>query len=148
MAYILYEGARKEEYMKKFWLLIILLGIFGQAQALEYTDYSDFSDFTSEYAENNDLTDVKVERRYKYYYLEKELGEYGTEPTLEYPYIDKEDFISTDYSNLSPNKPEERDNRIIDTVKEYYYEKVKDVNYIEIGCLNEGFKISNIKVIY
>ncbi len=134
--------------MKKIWLLIILLCSWGKCLALEYTDYSDYSDFTDEYIESNELTDVKTERRYKYYKLEKELGPYSENSTLEYPYIDKDDFIDNGFSALSPDKPLEADNRIIESVKGYHYRKVKDINYLELVCNGKNASINNFEVYY
>ncbi len=134
--------------MKKFLLLVILLFSCSKCLALEYTDYSDYSDFTDEYIESNDLTDVKKERRYKYYRLEKEYGPYNNETTLEYPYIDKNDFIDNGFSAFSLNEPEKADNRIIESVKGYHYRKVKDINYLELVCDGQNSSISDLKLYY
>ncbi len=134
--------------MKK--ILVIFLMLFGMSNvyALEYSDYSDFSEYTDEYIQSDDLTDVRTERRYKYYKLEKELGGYGESDLLNYPYIDKEDYIYSDFSDFSIDMPEEKDGRIIEEILGYRYKKLKDVNYLEINCVVSPIVLSNIEVLY
>jgi len=134
--------------MKKILVLFLMLFGVGQVSALEYSDYSEFSEYTDRYIQSDDLTDVKVERRYKYYKFEKELGGYGEDTTLDYPYIDKEDFIYTDYSNLSLDKPLEKEGRVIEEINGYHYKKIKDINYITLEASMADLTLDNIKVLY
>ncbi len=134
--------------MKKILLLFFMLFGIGQVSALEYSDYSDFSEYTDSYIQSDELTDVKTERRYKYYRLEKELGGYGENASLDYPYIDKEDYRYTDYSDLAIEKPLEKEGRIIETVNGYHYSKVKDINYLKIRVSMSDIALSDIKLLY
>ncbi len=133
--------------MKKI-LLIVLLLSFSNVQAMEYSDYTEFSDFTDQYIESDDLTDVKVERRYKYYKLEKVLGDYSVETTDEYPYFDKDDYKYTDYSSFSEDKPEDKEGRITDSKTSYKYKKIKDPNLINISASMADSTIKNLKIFY
>ena len=118
--------------MKKILLFLILTFCVSNVMALEYTDYSEFSEFSEEVIKEDDLTDVKSERRYKYYKLNKILGPYVESPSEKYPYLDDEDYIYTNYSEVSPIKPEDKEGRIIEEVGSYKYKRVKDINYITI----------------
>ena len=132
--------------MKKILVLFLLFFAVGNASALEYSDYTDFSEYTENYIQSNDLTDVKIERRYKYYKLEKELGGYGENDSVEYPFIDKDDYIYTDYSDVSIEKPSEKEGRIIETINGYHYHKVKDINFLKIKVLMSDIALSDIKI--
>ncbi len=134
--------------MKKILVLFLLFFAVGNASALEYSDYTDFSEYTENYIQSNDLTDVKIERRYKYYKLEKELGGYGENDSVEYPFIDKDDYIYTDYSDVSIEKPSEKEGRIIETINGYHYHKVKDINFLKIKVLMSDIALSDIKILY
>jgi len=134
--------------MKKILVLFLMLFGVGQVSALEYSDYSEFSEYTDRYIQSDDLTDVKVERRYKYYKFEKELGGYGEDTTLDYPYIDKEDFIYTDYSNLSLDKPLEKEGRVIEEINGYHYKKIKDINYLKISASMGKMTLGEFEILY
>jgi len=134
--------------MKKILVLFFMIFGIGQVSALEYSDYSDFSEYTENYIQKDDLTDVKVDRRYKYYKLEKELGGYGENDSLEYSFIDKYDYIYTDYSNVSVQKPEEKEGRIIESVNGYHYSKVKDINFLKIRVPISDIALYDIKILY
>ncbi len=134
--------------MKKILVLFLMLFGVGQVSALEYSDYSEFSEYTDRYIKGDDLTDVKVERRYKYYKFEKELGGYGEDTTLDYPYIDKEDFIYTEYSGATLDKPEIKEGRIIETVLGHHYSKIKDINYIKLEAQMASITLADIEVLY
>lgn len=133
--------------MKKILTIFLMMFFINNVQALEYTEYTNFSDYTDQYIQKDDLTDVKIERRYKYYKLEKELGNYGKE-NPNYPLIDKEDYIYTEYSKPTLEKPEEKEDRIIETINGYHYKKIKDINYIKLEATMADLIIENLKVIY
>ncbi len=134
--------------MKKLLVLFVMLFGMSNVYALEYSDYSDFSEYTDKYVQGDDLTDVKVERRYKYYKYEKELGGYGENDSLDYPYFDKDDYIYTEYSNVSLDKPEIKEGRVIETVLGHHYSKIKDINFI-LFHISMGFAVlDDFEVLY
>lgn len=134
--------------MKKILLFLILTFWVSNVMALEYTDYSEFGEFSEEVIKEDDLTDVKSERRYKYYKLNKALGPYMDRSSEEYPYLDKEDYIYTDYSEVSPIKPEDKEGRIIEEVKGYKYKKVKGVSFIRFTNSMGFVTIDNMRLFY
>ena len=134
--------------MKKILLFLILTFCVSNVMALEYTDYSEFSEFSEEVIKEDDLTDVKSERRYKYYKLNKILGPYVESPNEKYLYLDDEDYIYTNYSEVSPIKPEDKEGRIIEEVGGYKYKRVKDINYITISAWMSYINLANVEVLY
>jgi len=134
--------------MKKILVLFLMFFGIGQVSALEYSDYSDFGEYTENYIQKDELTDVKTERRYKYYKLEKELGGYGENNSIEYPFIDKDDYIHTDYSGLNTQRPEEKEGRIIEEVNGYHYKKIKDINYLKISASMGKMTLGEFEILY
>lgn len=134
--------------MKKVICLVLSIFFINSVQAMEYTEYGEFGPYTEEYIQSDNLTDVKVERRYKFYKLQKEFGEYSRTTNQNYPYLDKEDYIYTDYSNESILKPEEQEDRVIETLDGYHYQKIKDINYITIESSITSKTLSNIEFLY
>jgi len=139
--------------MKK--ILIILLACFyiTDVSALTYSDYGDFTDFQEEKIESDDLTDVKVERRYKYYKLKKELGPYEEAYKVNdnYKEISYEDYIYTEESEYLDEKPDEKEGRIITEDNVYKYKKAFDINHVDIFNLNYNninIIVNNLKVFY
>ena len=88
------------------------------------------------------LAKEEVVRKYKYYYLEREDGPYSLSETEEYPNIDREDFIYTDF--VSAEKPEEKEKREIEKVYYHKYKRTKNINHIKIE--NFSSKISDIDI--
>ena len=115
--------------MKKILLFMLLIFIGIGVHAEEYTDYSDFS-----YSENevvsDELTDVKVERRYKFYKLNKVLGSYALEN--DDLLFDTDDYIYTDFSDWSEVRAEDKNGRIIESKQVYQYDKSGPIDVIKL----------------
>ena len=143
-------GFLERKSMKK--LLIVLLCFYiGNVSALEYSDYSLFSDFTDKEVKSDEFTDVKVERRYKYYKLTKEYGPYEKEDfdNEEYPYIDSEDYTYTLESDYLDEKPADVKGRVITEHTLYHHLKADDINYIKLyNSSNVDLHYSNFNVVY
>ncbi|MCI9084140.1 MAG: hypothetical protein HFH46_00810 [Bacilli bacterium] len=134
--------------MKKLICLILTLFFINSVQAMEYTEYGEFGPYIEEYIQSDNLTDVKVERRYKYYKLIKEYGEYSRTTNQNYPYLDKDDYIYTNASTPNIIKPEEKEDRIIEELDGYHYKKIKDINYITIDVSRTTKTLSKIEFLY
>ncbi len=130
--------------MKKI-LIVIMLLFCSNVQALDQNNYSEF---TENKIEETDLIDVKVERRYKFYKEVKELGGYFNNE--EYSLIDRDDYIIENESPLSIIKPEEKENRIINTYEGYHYKKAKDLKYLIVKAKDNSniIKFKNLKFNY
>lgn len=131
--------------MKKLLLVCFLFYSFN-VQALEYTDYSSFSDFSEEKIIEDELTDVIVERRYKYYKLVKKLGDYALETSD--VLFDKDDYIYVPDNQLFVERPAEKADKIILEHKGYQYQKVKGITYLEVKNYGETFYQDGFEVIY
>ena len=120
--------------MKKIFTIIILLMFTIKVQAVEYTPYTSFGEYTENIIQSDNLTDVKHERRYKYYKENKILGPYETKNTIneEYPLVDKEDYTYTKESEYQTIKPDEKEERIISEYEGIKYQKAKDINYLKL----------------
>lgn len=97
------------------------------------------------------ITPVKAKeeviRKYKYYEVLKEEGPYSQTATEDYPKIDYDNFIYTDYTE-SENFPEQVEGRQIERVNYYKYKRTKNINYIKIQNKTTTFNIYNIKIDY
>ncbi len=134
---------------KRIMVVILLMMVSFNVSALSYTDYSDFSEYDDKFIETSDLVDVKTERRYKYYKLERENGPFSETSSLEYPFIDYDTYKYTDFSELSFDMPEEKEGREIVQEWGYKYAKLKDINFIEIkNFWINSFKIEEFKLLY
>lgn len=127
--------------MKKILLVLVLLFI-PKVHALTYTDYSDYSEFTENEVQGTDLIDVKTENRYRYYKLEKVIGNYGEKG---YDYVDYNDYILSKESEMSLTKPNEKD-RVINEKYGYEYKRVSPVNFIKITNKGSYISMKNIKI--
>lgn len=93
--------------------------------------------------------DDNYERRYKYYKVEKELGSYESEniSNQDYPLIDYNDYIYTDYSEWSSLEKEgEREEKTV-----YKYSSPLDTNKIILSDFANDFHyvdVSAIRVYY
>ena len=137
--------------MKKIFTLIILLISISQVQAIEYTPYTNFGEYTENVIHSDDLTDVKHERRYKYYKENKILGPYEKEDTIneEYPLIDKDDYTYTKESDYQTIKPEEKEGRIISEYEGIKYQKAKDITYLKLtNNSNKSIDITDFNLKY
>ena len=85
---------------------------------------------------------------YKYYRLNKILGPmvYKDEINDEFPFIDENDFIQTDFSEFSINKPMFREGRNIFEYEGFRYSEELKINYVEIEVTN-NFDFKNISFI-
>jgi len=131
--------------MRKCLFLFLLLIPFD-VFAVSYTDYSDYN-YSYDYVEANDLTEVTIERRYKYFKEVKEYSDYLDEINNDYPYI-TEDYLLSDlvYSSSYP------DFDVIDLKEIPYtsYKEFKKVRYIKLDdFITNGnvFLIKEIDVI-
>ena len=131
--------------MKKLILIILLSCFIGNVSAEEYTNYSDFGPFTENKIEADTLTDVKIERRYKYYKYIKQLGPYGQDSNNQYKYLDKNDYIYTNFTDYKEEKPEEKENRVVEEKIFYQYLKVGPIDEVEIIADSEAV-IENLKL--
>ena len=140
--------------MKKiivFTFLFFCLTFSVKADKIYYSEYGDYSEYSSTEIISNDTTDVRLKSLYKWYHVEKNLGDYYHEfsnPII-YPYIDYEDYINTSYSNWSQDIPEVISNRVIEEKIGYLYEEIKPVRYIHLRDLSGSygfFRISELEI--
>lgn len=136
--------------MKKILFCILLCCYMPLVQALEYSEYSKFSDYTDEVIKGDDLTDVKVERRYKFYKLNKVIGPYLKEGVTldDYPYLDKENFVYGDYSEYSFDKPLEVPLRETETKMMNHYKMAGPIDYITVRATNGDIYLDNFIFLY
>lgn len=88
-----------------------------------------------------------IVRKYKYYRLDKVLGSYVSEADEEFPLLDNDDYILSDLSELSVDKPEEKEFRNIYTYDGYEYKKKWKANKFTINNYYEG-TISDFGIYY
>lgn len=96
------------------------------------------------------ITPVKAKeviKKYKYYEIAKEYGPYSITQTEDFPMIDYNDFIYTDYIE-SENIPKNEEGRQIEIINYYKYKRTKNINYIKVQSTSIDFNISNIKIEY
>jgi hypothetical protein len=139
--------------MKRLLIFFILFLIPSTIYAEEvyYSSYSDFSSWQETPVEADELTEVEIETRYRWYknirindnyYLE------GLNNPL-FAHKDNEDYIETDWSEWSTTYPKNVLNRIIEEETIYRYRYMKDIRYIHIydayGSYG-AFRIPEIKV--
>ena len=138
--------------MKKILLIILTCFYLTNVQAFEYSEYSDYGDYTEEVINGSDLIDVKKERRYKYYKLQKVLGPYEEKNSFneDYPYVDLDDFNYTKESDYLLNKPLEKEGRVITEYDGLHYKKVKEITSIRINNQSSDYyiKVTNLFLTY
>lgn len=88
-----------------------------------------------------------VIRKYKYYYLDRIYGPYSEEASFEYPYINYDDYIYTDYIE-SLEEPLDKPNREIEETIYYKYKRIKNIKYIRIKNNSNPINVSNIDLKY
>ncbi|MBR3897839.1 MAG: hypothetical protein IKJ43_00985 [Bacilli bacterium] len=86
-------------------------------------------------------------RMYKYYKLDREYGDYALEGSMEYPYLDKDDYIYSDYE-ISDASPLFNDNLEIEKVTYYEYKRTADIDYLNILNQSSDLTIYKIEVRY
>ena len=86
-------------------------------------------------------------RKYKYYRLEKVEGPFvlKTEENEEYPLIDEESYIEEALSELSIDKPEEKEGRKIYEYDGFHYARLLKANKVEIK-VSEGYALKNVSI--
>lgn len=92
--------------------------------------------------------EADVTYKYKYYRLNKILGPmvYKDEVNNEFPFIDENNFVQTDFSDISINKPPVKDGRNIFEYDGFHYSEELKINIIEIKATS-NFNIKNINFI-
>lgn len=125
--------------MKKFLLVLFLCFSFCSVKALTYYgDYSSFSDWQSEYIESSDTMNVEIKDMYKYY-RENIIWNYykeGENPT-NYPYVNKNNYIYSDFTEYSEEKPVNKP--VIESKNVYTYQEAEPVRYIKIDNIYGGY---------
>ncbi len=122
---IIIEGQKKgRDFLKKRIIFLLILLLIPTVKAKE-----------------------EVIRKYKYYEIIKEEGPYSLETTEEYPLINYDDYIYTDYVETE-TKPENLDGREIEKMTYYKYKRTKNINYLKIQNKSAPFSISNIRIEY
>lgn len=141
------------EKMKKIiFILFTILFLMETVKAdVFYSDYGPFSEYTENYIETSDLTITESERRYKIYKEQIMNGNYyieGENPNT-LPFVDKNNFVETEYSSWNKVKPEEKTNRDILEKTIYEYQNMEGVRYIQMYAIhgsNGGLRIREIEV--
>ncbi len=124
--------------MRRFLMFILMILLFrnnvNAKEEVYYSDYSDFGEYTEQKILGSDVIDVKEVYKYKYYKEVKEFGDYYIEGHNEeqFPYIDRSDFIISDYTPFSDEKPLEEKGRELKTRNVYHYSNMKKIRYIHL----------------
>ena len=86
-------------------------------------------------------------RKHKYYRLERFDGPFvlKTEINEEYPLIDEEKYTEGYLSELSINKPEEKEGRKVYEYNGFYYSRLLKANKVEIKVSN-GYALRNVSI--
>ena len=129
--------------MKKIMMFLVTLLIGVTASAKEnniyYSNYSDWNEFTVNKIDSNDLREVEVERRFKWY-QENKKGEFLSyeEGINKYEKLSENNYKYGEYSNWSIVEPENKIGRIVEKEKRYSVKKIKPINkiYIFSGSFN------------
>ncbi len=120
-------------FKRLIFFLILFMGLRLHILAeVQYSEYSPFSEWQEEEVVSNDLTDVEIETRYKWYKENRVDGGYYIKDYNDpfYPFIDKPYFKITPFTSFSEEQPTIYPNRIIDKKNIYHYRKMKEVRYI------------------
>ena len=126
--------------MKKIFLSVLLFLCFINVEAKDYySSYSSYSDWSTNEIESSDIVSVEKSIRYKYYHEDIE-GEYYLEDEQDSKYNlkDENKYYYSDYSEYSKLKPEEKKNRVIESVEGYEYSDALKVNRIMINDTHGG----------
>lgn len=116
-----------------------------------YSDYGSYSAFTEEFIKEDDLISVDIQKRYKLYNEIRSNGNYYIEGNNEkdFPYIDRDDYIVTDFTDWVDKIPDYVPNRMLESKIIYEYSKMKKIRYIHLYNFygNNGvFKIAELRV--
>ena len=132
-------------------IFIILIVIFCQEKVYAktyYSKYGNYSDWSDEVLVENELMDVEIEKRYKWYYFDRLDDEY-LKLSDNYVNIDYNDFIYTDYSDWEYTEILKQENIEVETRNIYKYQDIEDVRYIKLDNLygsSNKFRITEIDV--
>ena len=124
-------------FMKKIFysiLLILVWPILGYAEVL-YSPYSEVQE-TDEYLESSDLIQVEEIEKYRFYREEivYDDGYYSMhEVNREYPFVDLENFIWSDFSNWQEEKIVENSDTNIEERIVHQYRKRKLVDKVQLN---------------
>ena len=133
--------------MKKIiFITICLLLIISKVEAKEvyYSDYSSYSDFTTEPLISNELNEVNIETRYKFYKEERTNEEYSL--LNQNRLYDLNDYIYTDYTDWGNSENVEGAEYEYQTL--YHYQEMEEVRYIYFDNIygsNEVLRLAEIK---
>lgn len=133
--------------MKKiiFLTISLLLTFFNvEAKEIYYSEYSDYTNFDDKKIVSDELNDVLMENRYKFYKEEKVNEEY-TLLNKDRIY-DLNDYIYTDYSDWGTNNNIDGAEYQFQTL--YHYQDMEEVRYIyfdDIYGSNEVLRLAEIK---
>ena len=112
-------------------------------------DASEFSDWTENLDPNLMYETIEEEIRYRFY-TEIEKGEYLSlkDTSKQYDYINKQDFIYSDFSDYQENSCDV-ENNIVEYKEFYpYQKKIMNSNYVIIDELQKDIKFNKIKIFY
>lgn len=136
--------------MKKFMMILVCLlvsinVVSAQEYKTYYSEYGIWSDYSLDVYTKDDLKDVEVERRYKWFKNE-ERGEYLRYDIgiNNYDRLDKNNYKYTDFSVWQTKSIESVKDRVIETKKQYGYKKIKPINTIYI--YNNLFKTEEVNL--
>lgn len=143
--------------MKKIIMAVLLFLSFNTSvQALDYStyysEYGDYSDYVAEKLNDDDLTSVETETRYKWYKTTKE-GDYVRSDVGKdnYQYVDYNKYYYTDYSDWTKDIIDFSDDKLVETREVYNCKKIKPINRLliqEFDTKGGSAKIDNIKIYY
>ncbi len=121
-----------------FMLIYLRINVYGE---IRYSEYTNFSDWQEEEVEKSDLVDVEIEKRYKWYKVDKIEGTYSIENNnnIAFPYIDRNDYIIKEFPTYSIEKPALLPNRIIEEKMFYRYRHIYPIKYIHIMNVHSDF---------
>ena len=133
-----------------FFIMCFLFSTYVNAETF-YSDYGEFSDYSEQYLSSNDTTYVEVQRKYKIYKeIYNEGGYYIENQNPSYlPFINKNDYMETQYSSWTKENPENILNRIIEQKMIYEYNNMQKIRYIHLYDFYGSygvFRISELEV--
>ncbi|MGE5455781.1 MAG: hypothetical protein ACM3O4_01560 [Ignavibacteriales bacterium] len=122
--------------MKKIIFILLLFSLNSRVLASDiyYSPYSSFSDYSQTEVLESDLVKVEKKVLYSWYNTEKSMGDYYVEGSndVNYPFIDKGDYILSDWSEWFIQEPEIIPNRLIIKKDIYEYKDMLKIRYIHI----------------
>ncbi|MDD2435335.1 MAG: hypothetical protein PHO63_03675, partial [Bacilli bacterium] len=136
--------------MKKILLILLLCCAIQEVNASNtyYSKYSDFSEYKEEPVISSDTVLVETKNVYQWYKQEKILGDYYIEGenNLDFPLIDREDYIYTDWTEWSSNIPWYYPYRTVDTKDVMMYQQILKIRYLMLDPRSHDLLIPEIEV--